>query len=114
VLGGHPSDNLQVFADKAYYGAPNSTQGLIWHIPPKKAKGEKHLDAADKLLSSAISKTRQPIESFFNWLQEKTGIQTASKVRSTRGLLAHIFGRLCAAFILLVGWDTLKVQIARA
>ena len=114
VLGGHLSDTLQVFADKAYHGAAHSTQGLIWHTPPKKTKGEKHLDAAEKLLSTAISRTRQPIESFFNWLQEKTGIQTASKVRSTRGLLAHIFGRLCAAFILLVGWDTLKNHIARA
>ena len=34
VLGGHLSDTLQVFADKAYHGAAHSTQGLIWHTPP--------------------------------------------------------------------------------
>jgi len=35
----------------------------------------------------------------FNWLIEKTDIQTASKVRSTKGLLVHVFGKIAAAFI---------------
>jgi hypothetical protein len=48
--------------------------------------------AADDLYSRAVSAIRQPIESWFNWLNEKTAIQTASKVRSTKGLLVHIFG----------------------
>ena len=68
----------------------------------KKAKGQKVLDSADRLLSSAISSVRQPIDSFFNWLEEKTKIQMASKVRSTSGLLVHVFGRLAAAFCILV------------
>lgn len=55
--------------------------------------------AADDLYSRAVSAIRQPIESWFNWLQEKTAIQTASKVRSTKGLLVHIFGKLTAAFL---------------
>lgn len=55
--------------------------------------------AADDLYSRAISAIRQPIESWFNWLNEKTHIQTASKVRSTKGLLVHIFGKLAAAFL---------------
>jgi len=58
--------------------------------------------AANKLYSSAVSKVRQPIESFFNWLIEKTNIQNASKVRSTNGLWFHCFGKLlvaCLAFI---------------
>jgi len=63
VLSTWQSNNLQIFADKAFHGASDLTQGLIWHIPPKKAKGEKHLDAADKHRSTAISRTRQPIES---------------------------------------------------
>ena len=45
---------------------------------------------------------RQPIESLFNWIEEKTGIQCASKVRSYQGLLVHVFGRLAAAMYLLV------------
>lgn len=35
------------------------------------------------------------------WIEEKTGIQTACKVRSYNGLLVHIFGRLAAACFLL-------------
>lgn len=49
--------------------------------------------------SKAVSAVRQPIESFFNWLIEKTDIQRASKVRSTKGLQAHIFGKLAAVFL---------------
>ena len=43
-----------------------------------------------------------PIESLFNGLEEKTGIQRASKVRSYNGLLVHVFGRLAAAMWLLL------------
>lgn len=46
-------------------------------------------------------RVRQPIEFLFNWIEQKTGIQQASKVRSYRGLLVHIFGRLAAAFFIL-------------
>ena len=49
--------------------------------------------------SKAVSAIRQPIEAFFNWLIEKTDIQRASKVRSLKGLKAHIFGKLAAAFL---------------
>jgi len=40
--------------------------------------------AADKIFSTAVSRLGQPIESLFNWLIEKTDIQRASKVRSTK------------------------------
>lgn len=49
--------------------------------------------------SKAVSTVRQPVESFFNWLIEKTDIQRASKVRSYNGLQSHIFGKLAAAFL---------------
>jgi len=58
--------------------------------------------AANDLYSRAVSKVRQPIESLFNWIIEKTDIQRASKARSTRGLLVHVFGRIAAAFIFLI------------
>jgi hypothetical protein len=45
---------------------------------------------------------RQPIESLFNWIQEKTNIQAASKVRSYKGLTVHVFGRLAAAMFMMV------------
>ena len=60
--------------------------------------GLAHLrDAADAWLSRAVSQVRQPVESIFNWIEEKTDIEIASKVRSYQGLLVHVFGRLAAA-----------------
>ena len=72
--------------------------------PVKAVKGmheviKQRLKAADDLFSSAVSKVRQPVEAIFNWLIEKSDIQKASKVRSTKGLMVHAFGRLAAAFI---------------
>ena len=58
--------------------------------------------AARDLFSQAVSKVRQLIESFFNWLNEKTEIQRASKVRATKGLLVHTFGKLAVALLTFV------------
>ena len=85
------------FADKAYVGV----DGTKTYIPVKKQKGQEFLDAADQLYSTAISRIRQPIESFFNWIEEKVKIQIASKVRSYNGLIVHVFGKLAVAFNLL-------------
>jgi len=103
--------NRHFFGDKIYYD-PNyfnqlrKEQQSIMYTPVKGVKGQaeslKHFDkAAADLFSTAVSRVRQPIESFFNWLEEKTGIQRASKVRSTNGLLVHVFGRLAVAFMCL-------------
>lgn len=67
----------------------------------KKPKG-KDLTKIDKYINRLLSKFRQPIESLFNWINEKTHIQTASKVRSTNGLMLHCWGKLAVAFYLLV------------
>ena len=67
------------------------------------AKCIKEFDrAANNLFSTAVSRVRQPIEALFNWIIEKTDIQTASKVRSTKGLLVHVFGKIASAFINLI------------
>jgi hypothetical protein len=58
--------------------------------------------AADKLFSKSVSKVRQPIESFFNWIIKKADIQIVLKVRSTNGLPVHIYGKLAAAYINLI------------
>jgi hypothetical protein len=76
-------------------------QNLDLLTPIKKEKGQKTLPAADKLYSEAVSRIRQSIEPLFSWIDEKTGIQQASKVRSYRGLLVHVFGRLAAAMLIL-------------
>jgi hypothetical protein len=91
--------------DKAYCDGPLTErlaedQNLALLTPIKKEKGQQTLSAADTLYSEAVSRLRQPIESLFSWIDEKTGIQWASKVRSYRGLLVHVFGRLAAAMLM--------------
>lgn len=98
--------NRTFFADKAYsdsdliewLGKKNS----IILTPVKKIKGQSEQQrqfdrAADDLFSTAVSRVRQPIESFFNWLIEKVDIQRASRVRSTKGLIVHVFGKIAAS-----------------
>ncbi|WP_425363144.1 hypothetical protein [Candidatus Tisiphia endosymbiont of Hybos culiciformis] len=97
-------ENSRVFADKAYQtgNQPVADQGgITLYTPVKKAKGQELLDAADRLLSSAISSVRQPIESLFNWIEEKTNIQIASKVRSYNGLMVHVFGKISVALFMM-------------
>ena len=75
--------------------------------PIKAIKGQtqwekQHDKAFVDTYSKAGSTIRQPIESLFNWLIEQTDIQRASKVRSTKGLLTFICGRIAAAYIYLI------------
>ena len=81
-----------------YLSVETFSFGVFW------IKGEPEVirqreQAARDIFSQAVSKVRQPIESFFNWLNEKTEIQRASKVRATQGLLVHIFGKLAIALL---------------
>jgi len=94
-----------VFADKAYQTENNpvlKSEGITLYTPAKKQKGQEYLDAAEQLLSTAVSRIRQPVESLFNWLEEKTTIQRASKVRSYAILMVHVFGRISSAFLTLL------------
>lgn len=100
-----------VFADKAYADKTvqqaMSGQSSELLTPVKLVKGEcqavrQFKKAADDLFSTAVSRVRQPIESFFNWLNELYGLQNASKVRSYQGLIVHIFGKVSAALALWV------------
>ncbi len=69
--------------------------------PVKKPKG-RELSETQKYYNRLAAKFRQPIESLFNWIIEKTNIQRASKVRSTNALMIHCWGKLAFAFFLLV------------
>ncbi len=101
-----------VFGDKAYSKKDfneilQREYDVHIYTPVKLVKGENEKTrqfkrAADNLFSMAVSRLRQPIESLFNWLIEKTDIQRASKVRSTKGLIVHVFGRIAAAISLWV------------
>jgi hypothetical protein len=89
------------YADQGLIAQLANEQNVHLHTPVKKAKGQERLPLWDHVLSTHVSRMRQPIESLFNWIEEKTGIQTASKVRSYNGLLVHVFGKLAAAMFLL-------------
>jgi hypothetical protein len=95
----------ELFGDLAY-----PTPEIISHLkeqqtrliaPQKKPKG-KELTDDEKYYNRLVRRIRQPVESLFNWIPEKTGIQKASKVRSTDALLVHCWGKLAVAFFLLV------------
>lgn len=94
-----------VFGDLAYEAPEIKSQlkeqqtRLI--VPQKKPKGSE-LTNDEKYYNRLVRSFRQPIESLFNWIQEKTQIQRASKVRSTDALLVHCWGKLAVAFFLLV------------
>ena len=104
--------NRYIFADKIYsdfsfWGNKQQEQGVTMMTPVKAIKGEEPIitqreKAGRDLFSTAVSKVRQPIESFFNWLNEKTNIQRAMKVGSTSGLLVHTMGKIAIAFIYLI------------
>lgn len=91
----------KIYSDFSFFNDTCPTKMLT---PCKQIKGEDEIiihreKAARDLFSTAVSRVRQPIESFFNWLNEKTEIQRASKVRATKGLLVHIFGKLAIALL---------------
>jgi len=99
-------EGLEIFADKIYrseeWQVLLEQQNKIYvSTPIKLKKGQKALDSADKLFSEAVSRTRQAIESFFSWIQEKTAIHHASKVRSLKGLISFIYARLAVVCLLL-------------
>lgn len=99
----------EVFGDKAYQRPDadevEQRQQLKVLTPVKKKKGQVHLEADEKWLSTAVSQVRQPIETLFGWIEKKTGIEIASNVRSHHGLLVHVFGRLSAALFF---WNQLR------
>ena len=97
----------KIYSNKEFFAELEKQNNSVMLTPVKAVKGQTKQQkqwnrAADDLFSKAVSKVRQPIEGFFNWLIEKTDFQRASKVRSTKGLMVHVFGKLAAAFINLI------------
>ena len=104
--GKRSSKVAREITDKTYSSTKN-----MWYYglmtPIKSIKGhsieQNQRDFAyNELYSKAVSAIRQPVESFFNWIIQKTDIQRASKVRSTNGLLVHVYAKISAAFIGLI------------
>jgi len=94
----------KIYRNESFFNDIFETNNSRMFTPIKGVKGKceklKQIDfASERLFSKAVSSIRQPIESFFNWINEKTQIQNASKVRSTNGLIVHIFGKITACFL---------------
>lgn len=93
-------ENRTIYADRAYADSELKSlakaNGTLILTPYKRKRGEKIIDSDQSLSSTAISRLRQPIESLFNQIDEKVKIQNASKVRSLKGVLTHIYGKLTA------------------
>ena len=94
--------NIRVFSDtalvdKSWQAAMLSENNVEVLTPIKRKQGKKKLAFWDAIYSTAISSVKQVIESFNNWIIEKTNIQRASKVRSAAGLTSFIFARIASA-----------------
>ncbi len=96
--------NCFLFGDKAYADEETKTvfaaRGTHLVTPHKRKRNELET-AAPPLWSRFVSSFRQPIEGFFGWLIQRTNIQNASRVRSTKGLFVHCYGKLAVACLLL-------------
>lgn len=93
-----------LFGDKAYADEETkkvcAARGTHLLTPYKRKRNEPET-AAPALWSRFVSSVRQPLESFFGWLIQRTDIQNASRVRSTKGLFVHCYGKLAVACLLL-------------
>ena len=93
-----------LFADKAYADADTkavfAARGTHLMTPYKRRRNEPETNVPT-LLNRFVSSIRQPLESLFGWMIQRTNLQNASRVRSTHGLLAHCYGKIAVACLLL-------------
>ncbi len=97
-----------LFADKAYHHAATEAefkqQGSFLVASYKRHRNEPETNVPT-LYNRFVSAIRQPLESLFNWLIQKTDLQNASRVRSSEGLKVHCYGKLAAACLLLTSYS---------
>ena len=93
-------EKMDIYGDKAYIDNgfqldlfENNNLNLI--TPSKKKKGQPHLTLFQQACNSIHSSIRQPIDTLFAWINDKTNIENASKVRSVEGLFCFINIRPC-------------------
>jgi IS5 family transposase len=96
--------NSGLFADKAYYHTATEAEfrqlGSFLVASYKRHRNEPQTNVPT-LYNRFVSAIRQPLESLFNWLIQKTDLQNASRVRSSQGLKVHCYGKLAVACLLL-------------
>ena len=72
----------------------------IWLYLLLLKKNNEYQSIFDQVKFTEISRIRQRIESFFNSIKNKSKIQNASKIRSSAGLIVHIFGKIAACLLI--------------
>ena len=99
-----PPRACALFADKAYFHLQTATDfkehGCFLLASYKRHRNEPEKDVPT-LYNRFVSAVRQPLESLFNWIIQKTDLQNASRVRSDQGLKVHCYGKLAVACLLL-------------
>jgi IS5 family transposase len=93
-----------LFADKAYFHQDTQRdckeRGWFLVASYKRHRYEPEKDVPT-LYNRFVSAIRQPLESLFGWIIQKTDLQNASRVRSSQGLKVHCYGKLAVACLLL-------------
>jgi IS5 family transposase len=96
--------NSGLFADKAYFHAATAAQfkaqGSFLVASYKRHRNQPQTNVPT-LYNRFVSAIRQPLESLFGWMIQKTELQNASRVRSSQGLKVHCYGKLAVACLLL-------------
>ena len=100
-------ENIDLFGDKAYIDRAFQldlfeSKRINIITPIKKAKGQERLSLFQNASNTIHSSKRQPIDSLFGWINERTGIQKASTVRSENGLFYHVAVKMVAALIMMI------------
>lgn len=93
-----------LFADKAYFHdeTRRDCRGRGWFlVAAYKRHRHEPEENVPTLFNRFVSAIRQPLESLFNWLIQRTDLQNASHVRSSQGLKVHCYGKLAVACLLL-------------
>ena len=100
-------ENIELYGDLAYQD--EQFQLELFHekrirliTPIKKKKGQTHLFLFQQANNSIHSSIRQPVDTLFGWINKKTGMQDASRVRSVEGLFYHVSIKMLAALILMI------------
>lgn len=93
-----------LFADRAYFHRETEEffkeQGWFLLASYKRHRFETEADVPT-YYNRFVSAIRQPLESLFGWIIQKTDLQNASRVRSSQGLKVHCYGKLAVACLLL-------------
>lgn len=100
----HLPKGSALFADKAYFCIEVEEyfkeQGWFLLASYKRRRNEPESNVPT-YFNRFVSAIRQPLESLFGWIIQKTDLQNAARVRSDQGLKVHCWGKLAVACLLL-------------